>query len=50
MFEAVEGNSRNRATVGIGGLAQPTHFVRASVNWMPHPWRFHGWAAMQTGP
>jgi len=31
------------------GLAEPTHFVPASVNWMPHPWRLHGWAAMPTG-
>jgi len=21
----------------------------AGVNWMPHPWRFHGWAAMPMG-
>jgi len=25
--------------------AQP-HFVRATTDWMPHPWHFHGWAAM----
>jgi hypothetical protein len=31
------------------GLAQPRHFARASVNGMPHPWRFHGWAAMPMG-
>jgi len=30
-------------------LAEPTHFVRATMNWMPHPWRFHGWAAMPMG-
>jgi hypothetical protein len=20
------------------------------MNWMPHPWRFHGWAATLMGP
>ena len=33
----------------FGGLARPTHLVRASANWMPHPWRFHGWAAIPMG-
>jgi hypothetical protein len=27
------------------GLAQPTYFLAAIANGMPHPWRFHGWAA-----
>jgi hypothetical protein len=31
-----------------GGWPSRRTFVRASVNWMPHPWRFHGWAAMPT--
>jgi len=30
-------------------LAQPTYFVRSTTSWMPHPWRFHGWAAMPAG-
>jgi hypothetical protein len=32
-----------------GGLAQPTYFLQATVSWMPHPWRFHGWAARPRG-
>jgi len=24
-------------------------FDRTSMNWMPHPWHFHGWAAMPHG-
>jgi hypothetical protein len=22
---------------------------KTGTNWMPHPWRFHGWAAMHHG-
>ena len=40
---------QNWATFFVGVMAKPTHFVRPSVNWMPHPWRFHGWAAMPMG-
>jgi hypothetical protein len=33
----------------LGGLAQPMYFVQSTTNWMPHPWQFHGWAAMPRG-
>jgi hypothetical protein len=33
----------------LGGLAQPMYFVQSTTNWMPHPWQFHGWAAMPMG-
>ena len=28
------------------GLAQPTESIQLSENGLPHPWQFHGWAAM----
>jgi hypothetical protein len=37
------------SAIDLRGAAQPTHFVGASANWMPHPWRFHGWAAVPMG-
>jgi hypothetical protein len=30
-------------------LFQFLAFYFNSLNWMPHPWRFHGWAAMPMG-
>jgi len=35
--------------VSNGGLAQPMYFVHSTTSRIPHPWRFHGWAAMPMG-